>query len=159
MRTSLMALGVGAMSVIGVAGCSSATSTNSAAKSNKSVKAATTDDEKSGSPTTTTQPFVSNSKNTPGTLTNFVGAKHDVHDTKCTHDSASWSTDGKVTNPTATTVRYRIYVSFLNGDTTVALAEVNVGKVGTKKTQDWHQGVKVSGKDLRCVLRVERADL
>ncbi len=64
-----------------------------------------------------------------------------------------------VTNSTAKSVKYRIYVSFLNGDTTVGLAEVNVGKVNPKKTETWHQAVKVTGRDLRCILRVERADI
>ena len=54
---------------------------------------------------------------------------------------------------------YRIYVSFLNGDITVGLAEVNVGKVDAKKSQGWKQAVNVTGKDLRCIFRVERADL
>ena len=55
-------------------------------------------------------------------------------------------------------VGIRLHVSFLNGDTTVGLAEVNVAKVGAKQTERWTQGVKVEGKDLRCILRVERTD-
>ena len=153
MRKSLIAVGV--VCAIGVTGCSSDTATKSSAKSNKTAKTVA----KGGSTTSTTQPFVSNSKNTPGTLANFVGAHEDVHDTNCKQDGASWTADGKVTNPTAKAVKYRIYVSFLNGDTTVGLAEVNVGKVDAKKSEAWNQSVKVTGKDLRCILRVERADL
>lgn len=153
MRTSLIALGV--VAAIGVAGCSSDGSTKSSAKSTKPAKVAA----KSDGTTSTTQPFVSNSKNTPGTLANFVGAHQDVHDTKCKQDGAWWNAGGLVTNPTAKAVKYRIYVSFLNGETTVGLAEVNVGTVSPKQTDGWQQGVKVAGKDLRCILRVERADL
>ena len=153
MRKSLIAVGV--VCAVGVAGCSSDTTTKSAAKSNQPAKTVA----KGGSTSSTTQPFVSNSKNTPGTLANFVGAHEDVHDTNCKQDGASWNAAGKVTNPTAKAVKYRIYVSFLNGDTTVGLAEVNVGKVDAKKSEAWEQGVKVTGTDLRCILRVERADL
>ena len=153
MRKSLIVLGV--VAAIGVAGCSSDTATKSSAKPSKSAAAKKTAE----SSTSTTQPFVSNSKNTPGTLANFVGAKDDVHDTKCKPDGAGWNAGGVVTNSTAKSVKYRIYVSFLNGDTTVGLAEVNVGKVGPKQSETWHQTVKVAGKDLRCILRVERADI
>ena len=149
MRTSLIALGV--VAAIGVAGCSS-DSTKSDTKSPAKVAA------KREGTTSTTQPFVSNSKNTPGTLANFVGAHQDVHDTKCKQDGAGWNAGGSVTNPTAKAVKYRIYVSFLSGDTTIGLAEVNVAKVGAKQTEKWTQGVKVEGKDLRCILRVERTD-
>ncbi len=157
MRKSLIAVGV--VFAVGVAGCSSDTSTKSAAKSTTSAKVGAKTVGTGAASTSTTQPFVSNSKNTPGTLANFVGAHEDVHDTTCKRDGASWNANGMVTNPTAKGVQYRIYVSFLNGDTTVGLAEVNVGKVDAKKSQGWNQGVKVSGKDLRCILRVERADL
>ena len=152
MRTSLIALGV--VAAIGVAGCSSDTGTKFSAKSNQPAKVAA----KREGTTSTTQPFVSNSKNTPGTLANFVGAHQDVHDTTCKASGTGWHASGSVTNPTAKSVKYRIYVSFLNGDTTVGLAEVNVAKVGAKQTERWTQGVKVEGKDLRCILRVERTD-
>ena len=153
MRKSLIVLGV--VAAIGIAGCSSDSTTMSSATSQKPAQTAA----KGGATTSTTQPFVSNTKNTPGTLANFVGAKADVHDTKCKQDGAWWNAGGSVTNPTAAAVKYRIYVSFLNGDTTVGLAEVNVGKVGPKQSENWQQGVKVAGKDLRCILRVERADI
>ena len=153
MRNPLIALGL--VAIVGIAGCSSDTSTKSSAKPHKPAQTAA----KGGASTSTTQPFVSNSKNTPGTLANFVGAKDDVHDTTCKQDGAGWNASGVVTNSTAKSVKYRIYVSFLNGDTTVGLAEVNVGKVNPKKTETWHQTVRVDGRDLRCVLRVERAEI
>ena len=159
MRTSLMALGVGVVSAIGVAGCGSDASTNATSTSTTSARVAAKTAATGVTSTSTTQPFVSNSKHTPGTLANFVGAHDDVHDTNCKPDGASWNAGGRVTNPTPNAVKYRIYVSFLKGDTTVGLAEVNVGKVGPQQTEGWQQGVKVSGKDLRCILRVERADL
>ena len=153
MRNPLIALGL--VAVVGIAGCSSDTGTKSSAKLHAPAETAA----KGGASTSTTQPFVSNSKNTPGTLANFVGAKDDVHDTTCKQDRAGWNAGGVVTNPTAAAVKYRIYVSFLNGDTTVGLAEVNVAKVDAKQTAKWAQTVKVEGRDLRCILRVERADI
>lgn len=153
MRKSLIVLGV--VAAIGVAGCGSDTATKSSAKPAKSAAAK----KNAESPTSTTQPFVSNSKNTPGTLANFVGAREDVHNTTCQSGGSGWNVEGSVTNSTAKTVKYRIYVSFLNGDTTVALTEANVAKVGPKQTERWQQDVKVTGRDLRCILRVERADL
>ncbi|MEO6468379.1 MAG: hypothetical protein ABIP21_04705 [Acidimicrobiia bacterium] len=153
MRSPLIAIGL--VAVAGIAGCSSDAGTKASAKAHPATKAAA----KGGATTSTTQPFVSNSKNTPGTLANFVGAKDDVHDTTCKQDGAGWNAGGMVTNSTAAAVKYRIYVSFLNGDTTVGLAEVNVGKVDPKQTTKWTQTVKVDGRDLRCILRVERADI
>ena len=149
MRKALIALGL--VAALCAAGCAS----NGDAKADKQAEKKTA---KPASSSSTTQPFVANTKNTPGTLKNFVGAHADVHDTSCKQGGASWNAAGKVTNPTKHAARYRIYVSFLNGDTTVGLAQVDVGTVGPKQSQVWHEGVKVSGKDLRCVLRVERAD-
>jgi hypothetical protein len=110
------------------------------------------------STSTTTLPFVSTSKHVPGTLTGFVGAKTDVHDTKCDRAGASWNAAGKVTNPTKHAVRYRIYVSFLQGDTTVGIGEFDSPTVAARATAPFSTGVKVAGDDLRCLLRVERAD-
>ena len=144
MRQALIALGL--VAVLGAAGCAS----NGDAKAeNQTVKPAAS--------SSTTQPFALNTENTPGTLANFVGAHADVHDTTCKQGGAWWNATGKVTNPTSHAARYRIYVSFLNSDTTVGLAQVDVGTVGPKQTQVWQDGVKVGGKDLRCILRVERA--
>ncbi len=151
MRRSLIALGV--VAAIGVAGCSRDAGTKSATK-----KAATPASSTAAKTASTTQPFVSNSQNTPGTLANFVGAHTDVHDTTCKAAGSEWTAAGSVTNPTAAPVKYRIYVSFLNGDTTVGLAEVNIADVGPKRTERWVEDVKLTGKDLRCILRVERAD-
>lgn len=152
MRNRLIALGL--VAIVGIAACSSDSSTKSAMAHPAAKTAA-----KGGATTSTTQPFVSNSKNTPGTLANFVGAKADVHDTTCKPDGTWWNAGGSVTNPTAAAVKYRIYVSFLHGDTTVGLVEVNVGKVDPKHTSKWAQTVKVEGRDLRCILRVERAEI
>ena len=152
MRTTLTALGV--VAVIGAAGCSS----DGSAKHADTRKTRSSVTSQASSPSTT-QPFVANTKNTPGTLADFVGAKADVHDTTCNHDGGSWNANGTVTNPTKSVVRYRIYVSFLSGDTTVGLAEANVAKVGPKQSVKWEQSVKVSSDNLRCILRVERADI
>ncbi len=149
MRKTLITLGI--VATIAVAGCSSSGSSKAKETSKPTAKSASAS-------TSTTQPFVANTKNTPGTLKGFVGAKADVHDTECTQAGARWNAAGRVTNPTTGPVTYRIYVSFLSGDTTVGIAEVNIAKVGAKQTEDFEQGVKVAGKDLRCILRVERTD-
>lgn len=105
----------------------------------------------------TTPPFESTSQHTPGTLAGFVGAKDDVHDVQCGQHGATWSATGKVTNPTEQAARYRIYVSFLSGDTTVGLAEADSGRIGAKATESFSASVQVGGDGLRCILRVERA--
>ncbi|MGZ6896577.1 MAG: hypothetical protein ACXVJ7_08145 [Acidimicrobiia bacterium] len=107
---------------------------------------------------TSTLPFESSTKNTPGTLPDFVGAKADVHDTTCTDHAGTWRAAGSVTSSAKKGAHYRIYVSFLNGDTTVGLAQTDFGPVKPGATHDWTAGVKVSGTDLHCILRVERAD-
>lgn len=135
---------------LSVAACSGSDSDKLSAK-----RAASKSESTSSS---TTLPFESNSEHIPGSLAGFVGAKGDAHDVKCTHDGGTWSADGKLTNSTKQPVRYRVYVSFLTGDTTVGLAEFNSGTVAAKATAPLHAAVKVDGTDLQCVLRVERAD-
>ena len=150
MRKSLITLGI--VATIAVAGCSSS-------GSSKAKEASTPTAKSASASTSTTQPFVANTKNTPGTLKGFVGAKADVHDTTCARDGVEWNAHGLVTNPTAKSVKYRIYVSFLNGDTTIGLAEANVPNIGAKQTGKWQQSIKVDGDGLRCILRVERTDI
>ena len=141
-RTLIALVLVGALAV---AGCSS-NDTKSGAES-KAKKATTT---------TTKPAFVANTKNTPGTLKDFVGAHSDVSDTKCVSGAKGWTATGKAKNPTKTKVQYRIFVSFLAGDTTVGIAQTDV-KAKAGATTAWTASVGASGKDLRCILRVERA--
>lgn len=110
-------------------------------------------------PTSTTAPaFVANTKHTPGTLKDFVGAHSDVSDTKCTSGPKGWAATGVAKNPTQGKVQYRIFVSFLDGDSTVGVAESDVtARAGA--TAEWRATVGAAGKDLRCILRVERADI
>lgn len=145
MKHSLIALGlVGACALAGCSG-SDAKATSATAKHRTAT-------------TTTAPAFVANTKNTPGTLKDFVGAHTDVSDTKCGTGDKGWTASGKVKNPTSTKVQYRIYVSFLDSDTTVGVAESDV-KAAPGSTANWTATVGAAGKDLRCVLRVERADI
>ena len=116
------------------------------------------DAAKTKTTSTTQAQFVANTQNTPGTLKDFVGAKSDAHDTSCNADGSKWVATGKVTNSSKKPAHYRIYVSFLQGDTTVGLSQSDFAPVAPGATHDWSGSVKTSGKDLRCILRVERAD-
>ena len=150
MRRTSIALGlVGVLGLVGalaLVGCSS-----NDAKSGAAPKA------KNAATTRTTKPaFVANTQNTPGTLENFVGAHADIRDTKCVSSAKGWTATGTAKNPTTQTMQYRIFVSFLDGDTTVGIAETDVRARG-RATTDWTATVGADGKDLRCILRVERA--
>ena len=106
----------------------------------------------------TTASLVTATKHTPGSLRELVGGRADVHDTSCTTADGTWKAAGKVTNPTATAASYRIYVSFLQGDTTVGITEADRGPVAPHATTAWAAEVRVPTPGLRCILRVERAD-
>lgn len=94
----------------------------------------------------------------PGSLEGFVGAKDDAHDTTCEPDGDTWITNGQVTNPEQTPVHYRIYVSYLDGDETVGVAQTDLTSVAPDETKEWSTTITSSTVGLRCVLRVERAD-
>lgn len=151
MRRLVAAILVGTTAVT-VAACSGSDSNGKALKAKPA--AATS----KASTSSTTLPFESNTRHVPGTLADFVGAKTDVHDTTCSRNGDFWNASGKLTNPTKNAVKYRVYVSFLNGDTTVGLTEFDSPTVKAKATEPFSAGVKVTGQDLRCILRVERAD-
>ena len=108
--------------------------------------------------TSTTAPFVSATTHTPGSLRHLEGGRADVHDTTCAAHADGWRATGKVTNPTARPVNYRVYVSFLQGDTTAGIAEADRGPVGAHATVRWTTDLASTAKGLRCILRVERAD-
>ncbi len=146
MKQALIALGL--VGALAVAGCSSDTEKTDASKDTKAAKTTTS--------TTTKPAFVANTKNTPGTLKDFVGAKIDVSDTKCVSGDKGWTATGKAKNPTNAKVQYRIFVSFLEGETTVGIAQTDVS-AAAGATANWTATVGAAGKDLRCILRVERA--
>jgi hypothetical protein len=112
----------------------------------------------SKSTSTTTAPFASATTHTPGSLRHFEGGRADVHDTSCVASGRTWKAAGQVTNPTATPVDYRIYVSFLQGDTTVGITEADLGPVASHATAHWRATLPISTAGLRCILRVERAE-
>ena len=150
MRKTLIVLGL--VATVGVAGCASDNGSSAAKKSAGSAGA-------KAHTTSTTQPsFVANTQNTPGTLKDFVGAKSDARNTACKADGAKWVATGQVTNSSKHPSHYRIYVSFLQGDTTVGLSQSDFSPVAPGATHAWSGSVKTSGKDLRCILRVERSD-
>ncbi len=140
--------------LVGTVALTAAACSGSESKPLSAKRAAST----SKSTSSTTLPFASDSQHTPGTLTGFVGAKGDAHDVKCAKHGASWTADGKLTNSSTHAAKYRVYVSFMSGATTVGLTEFDSEKVPAKATEPFRAGVKVAGDDLQCVLRVERAD-
>ncbi len=142
MKRSLIALGL--VGACAVAGCSGS---NGKAASTKPHRTATT---------TTAPAFAANTKNTPGTLKDFVGAHSDATDTSCVAGDTGWIATGRVKNPTKNAAQYRIYVSFLDGVTTVGVAESDV-KAPAGAAANWKATVGAAGKDLHCILRVERA--
>jgi len=131
----------------------SGTSSDAGNKSLPAKRAAS----KQAATTSSTTPFVDATTHTPGTLAHYEGARTDVHDTTCAADGNAWTAHGKVTNSASSTARYRIYVSFLRGDTTVGIAETAAGPVKAGATADWGAKVQVHADGLRCILRVERA--
>ena len=136
----------GLVGIAALTGCSS-----DRAKSSDTAK------PKKKTPPPAATPFIANTTNTPGTLEGFVGARTDVRDTACEATDKGWVARGTVENPTKNPAQYRIYVSFLDGDATVAIAEDDLASVAAGSSADWHVASLSPGKDLRCVLRVERA--
>ncbi len=151
MRRLTAAFLVGTVALTAAA-CSGSDSTTSLS----AKRAAAT--SKSTSSSSTTLPFESNSQHTPGTLGDFVGAKGDAHDVKCSRQDGRWTAVGKLTNSSTHAAKYRVYVSFMSGETTVGLTEFDSPRVAAKATAPFRAGVEVTGSDLQCVLRVERAD-
>ena len=137
---------LGLVGALALAGCSSNDARSGAAP--KAKNAATT--------RTTNPTFVANTQDTPGTLEHFVGAHADVRDTKCVSSAKGWTATGTARNPTTQKMHYRIFVSFLDGDTTVGIAQTDV-RAGGGATADWTATVGADGEGLRCILRVERA--
>jgi hypothetical protein len=130
------------------------TSTSGGTKSLRTARAARS---ASSAPAPPHAPFVDATTNAPGTLAHSEGARSDVHDTTCVPSGDAWTAAGRVTNPTSSTARYRIYVSFLRGDTTVGVAETASGPVRAGATTGWDTRLKVRADGLRCILRVERS--
>ena len=87
----------------------------------------------------------------------FVGAASDVKTETCGADAGGWSASGTVTNASGAAATYRVYVAFnVKGTTdTRGLVQTDV-KVADAKTEKWKASAKVAGKDLICILRVER---
>ena len=139
------------MGILALAACSSS---DPRAEPLEAKRAAST-----AASTSTTLPFAADTAHTPGTLEGFVGAKADVHDTTCRQHRSTWRAEGKVTNRSEAKVKYRIYVSFLQGDTTVGLTETDFGPVARNATRDWSASIGVKADGLRCILRVERGDV
>ena len=147
-RTIAFAL-VGGLALTACSGTSSGAGSTSLSAKRAASKQVTT--------TSSTTPFVDGTTHTPGTLTGYEGARSDVHDTTCAADGKAWTARGKVTNSASSNARYRIYVSFLHGDTTVGIAETAAGPVKAAATTAWDAKVKVHTEGLRCILRVERS--
>jgi hypothetical protein len=148
MRRILASVLVGGLALAACGGTSSDSGTKSLPAERTASRRTTT---------TTAASFVDATTHTPGSLEHYEGARSDVHDTACAADDGSWSAKGKVTNSAPTAARYRIYVSFLSGDTTVGIAETAAGPVKAGATADWSAKVKGDEAGLRCILRVERA--
>ncbi len=148
MRRSIAFALVGGLALTACSNTSDAKSAPLPAKRTAATKAASS----------TTVPFVSATTHSPGSLHGLEGGRADVHETSCTSSGGGWKATGKVTNPTSRAVDYRIYVSFLLGDTTVGITEADRGPVASHATATWAAHLATPTPGLRCILRVERAD-
>ncbi|TPW76896.1 FxLYD domain-containing protein [Schumannella sp. 10F1B-5-1] len=93
----------------------------------------------------------------PGTGEGLVGARNDVEVTKCEPADGGWAVAGTVTNSSDAAANYRIYVSLLDKDgATLGLKQVNSDGLDAGAKADWSADIAVEGKNLQCVLRVER---
>jgi hypothetical protein len=145
-RRAAIALVVPLALLVGVTGCSSpATSTGAHPSAARSTGNETTHDG-----------TVTHVTHAPGTTKGYVGAVKDVELTSCSADTAPARFAGSVTNPTATTQSYRIYVSLQSEHATVGVKEVDIGHLGAHATQDWSGSLPVGKAGTTCVLRVER---
>ncbi|EAR25951.1 hypothetical protein A20C1_08723 [marine actinobacterium PHSC20C1] len=102
-------------------------------------------------------PGITDITDAPGTGENLQGALADSTVEECKRSGDEWTVSGTVTNSTAASVTYRIYVSLLNGaNDTRALTQVDVDATEPGATADWKISIPVAEDDLSCVLRVER---
>ena len=89
-----------------------------------------------------------------------VGALKDVTVTSCAKAGADWSAKGTVKNPTGGAAAYVIAVSFLDEhNTTLGLGFTRVDGVPAAASQEWTVSSAASGDNLRCILRVTRANI
>jgi len=136
--------------LIGACSDDSTPSANSASSNSASSSESASSSTKAGAVTQTSNP--------PRT-SGFVGARVDVTDLNCVQAGDGWDVTGKVTNPTAAPVDYRIFTSFLDqANDTAGLLQTDVKSVAANASQDWSGHLAVPGNDLHCVLRVERTD-
>ena len=113
--------------------------------------------ETSATPLATTVAAVVEVVNQPGQGV-FEGARQDVADVTCASADGVWTAAGKVTNPRADSVQYRIYVSYLDpAGTTVGLIESDVSSLAAQQSAVWNTKLTSAAEGLTCVLRVERA--
>jgi hypothetical protein len=102
-------------------------------------------------------PGITDITDAPGTGENLQGALADSTVDECKRAGDEWTVSGSVTNSTAASVTYRIYVSLLNGaNDTRALTQVDVEATEPGATTEWSTTIPVAEDELSCVLRVER---
>jgi hypothetical protein len=92
----------------------------------------------------------------PGTADDFVGARKDATIDTCQVTDGKLAVKGTVTNPADSAQQYRIYVSAIDGDDTVGVAQVDVKDVKSSDSADWETNMPVNTDTVKCVLRVER---
>jgi hypothetical protein len=96
----------------------------------------------------------------PGTSADgFQGARADIEDLVCQTDGKGvWTVSGNVKNATASSVKYRIYTSFLSGTETLGLVEADLDNVKVNQTKPWSSSMNLDAEKVDCVLRVERVN-
>jgi outer membrane murein-binding lipoprotein Lpp len=170
-RGAVAAIALVTVPLLALSGCTSSGKVNSASPSaSNTVNEASSALSKSVDTTLSSEPVLPKSGATsasspvpavvniqPGTATDgFEGARSDVSNLKCALSDGIWKTNGKITNSTDHPVDYRIYVSYLRGNETAGLIEVDVAGIKSGKSEDWKAELPIVGNDVDCVLRVER---
>jgi hypothetical protein len=92
----------------------------------------------------------------PGTADDFVGARKDATIDTCQVTDGKLDIKGTVTNPADSAQQYRIYISAIDGNDTLGVAQVNVKDVKPSDSADWETNMPVDENSVTCVLRVER---
>jgi hypothetical protein len=92
----------------------------------------------------------------PGAQKGYAGAAKDAEVKSCKASSGTLRVKGAVSNPKTKRQHYRIYVSAMDGKVTRGVVQVDVRSVPGGGSEDWKASARLTGKDIRCVLRVER---
>jgi hypothetical protein len=144
-------------STVSAVGQASDDSTNRTSAASSDTEPASSD-ATIATPTTTAEAVIEVATQ-PGSG-DFVGAREDVTAVTCEQSDGVWRAAGTATNPTDTSVNYRIYVSYLDpAGETLALIEHDIDGAEPSVAGEWSTEFTSDVAEMQCILRVERAAL